>query len=195
MTAYPSFPMLLDSTKQLSTTKLKEWKYLTPNQDKSGVVSWSTNGDVHSRISIAVKMFEDSGIVFLSYTLQGKPIEQRIELVKVASNLGKGHYFLFQCPYTHKLCRKLYFNGGYFMHRSNCEGAMYDCQTQSKAYRALDNSFGVFFRTDDLYEQLYSKNFKKTYAGKPKRRYLSIMKKLEKVEQICYDNLHQMLLS
>ena len=81
------------------------------------------------------------------------------------------------------------------MHRSNCEGAMYDCQTQSKAYRALGNSFGVVFRTDDLYEQLYSKNFKKTYAGKPTKKYLRIMEQIKKAESVSYLDLEKALMS
>jgi hypothetical protein len=42
------------------------------------------------------------------------------------------------------------------------------------------------FGTDKLYEQLYSKHFKSTYAGKPTKRYNMLMKKIEESESIPY---------
>jgi len=57
---------------------------------------------------------------------------------------------------------------------------MYESQIQSKKYRQLDKTLGAYFRTDDLYSQLYQKHFKKTYAGKPTKR-----KKYRQLEKLC----------
>ena len=61
---------------------------------------------------------------------------------------------------------------------------MYESQIQSKKWREIEKIYGVCFDVDNLYEQLYSKHFKKFYAGKPTKRYLKIMRQLQKVEQI-----------
>ena len=43
--------------------------------------------------------------------------------------------------------------------------------------------YGAYFDADNLYEQLYSKHFKKFYDGKPTKRYLKIMKQINKAER------------
>jgi hypothetical protein len=60
---------------------------------------------------------------------------------------------------------------------------MYEKQTQSKKYRQLDKTLGVYFRTDELFEQLYRKHFKKQYAGKPTKKYLKLNSQLSKLEK------------
>ena len=67
---------------------------------------------------------------------------------------------------------------------------MYETQTQSKKYRQLDKTFGVYFKIDDLYSQLYQKHFKKTYAGKPTKKYLRIMEQIQKAESIKYNEIN-----
>lgn len=59
---------------------------------------------------------------------------------------------------------------------------MYESQTNSKQYRFLDKVYGNEFKVDNIYEEIYSKNFKKTYNGKPTKRYLKLIKKLKKLE-------------
>ena len=50
---------------------------------------------------------------------------------------------------------------------------------------------GAYFKTDQLYEQLYKKNFKKQYAGKPTKKYLRIVNQITKAEGI---NIHDLYL-
>ena len=59
---------------------------------------------------------------------------------------------------------------------------MYESQTQSKKYRQLDKSVGAYLKADELYSQLYQKHFKKTYAGKPTKKYLRIIEQIQKTE-------------
>lgn len=66
---------------------------------------------------------------------------------------------------------------------------MYESQTQSKKYRELDKTFGAYFKLDELYEQLYKKHFKKSYAGKPTKRYLRIMEQIQKVEKMPFKEI------
>jgi hypothetical protein len=59
-------------------------------------------------------------------------------------------------------------------------------ETQSKKYRQLDKTLGAYFKSDNLYSKLYKKNFKKSYAGKPTKKYLRIMEQIQKAESIPY---------
>ena len=111
------------------------------------------------------------------------------------SNLGKGLIWYFLCPQTNKRCRKLYSIGGCFFHREAFNGCMYETQTQSKKYRQLDKTFGAYFKTDDLFSQLHQKHFKKTYAGKPTKKYLRINEQLQKAERIPLSEIEMLLLS
>lgn len=72
---------------------------------------------------------------------------------------------------------------------------MYEAQTQSKKYRQLDKTIGAFFKSDNLYSELYKKNFKKTYAGKSTKRYLRIMEQIQKAESILYHEIERAMLS
>ena len=100
----------------------------------------------------------------------------------------------FSCPQTNKRCCKLYSIGGYFLHREAFSGCMYETQTQSKKYRQLDKTFGAYFKIDNLYSELYKKNFKKYYAGKPTKRYLRIMEQIQKAESIPYHEIERLML-
>jgi len=57
-------------------------------------------------------------------------------------------------------------------------------QTKSKKYRQINKTFGVYFKSDELYSELCSKHFKTHYAGKPTKRYLQIMSQIQEIEKI-----------
>jgi len=63
---------------------------------------------------------------------------------------------------------------------------MYESQTLSKHSRDLRKILGTAL-DDELNEQLEKKHFKKYYAGKPTKRYLRIIKKIEKADAIPYN--------
>ena len=189
-----TFPTLYNEALQISISKLKEWKYLNSEQIKSGTVTWSTNGIQTGSISIRVNIYNEQPYIELKYRYRDEPLNYKVRLVSISSNLGKGLIWYFLCPQTNKRCRKLYSIGGYFLHREAFNGCMYETQTQSKKYRQLDKTLGAYFRTDDLYSQLHQKHFKKTYAGKPTKRYLRIMDKIRQAETITFNEVESLLL-
>jgi hypothetical protein len=71
---------------------------------------------------------------------------------------------------------------------------MYETQTQSKKYRQLDKTLGAYFKSDNLYSELYKKNFKKSYAGKPTKKYLKLTQQIQKAESITYHEIEGALL-
>ena len=195
MAKFPTFPTLYNEALQISISKLKEWEYLNPEQIKSGTLTWSRNGNKTGSISIRVNTHREQPYIELDYKYRDEPRNYKVRLVSMPSNLGKGLIWYFFCPQTNKRCRKLYSIGGYFLHREAFNGCMYETQTQSKKYRQLDKTLGAYFKTDDLYSQLYQKHFKKTYAGKPTKRYLRIMEQIQKAESIPYHEIERAMLS
>ena len=181
MAKFPTFPTLYNEALQISISKLKELEYLNSEQVKSGKITWSRNGNRTGCISITVSTKSEQPYIELDYKSNDEPRNYKVRLVSIPSNLGKGFIWYFLCPQTNKRCRKLYSIDGYFLHREAFKGCMYESQIQSKKYRQLDKTLGAYFRTDDLYSQLYQKHFKKTYAGKPTKRYLRIMEQIRKI--------------
>ena len=179
-----TFPTLYNEALQISISKLKEWEYLNPEQIKSGTLNWSRNGNPTGSISIQVNTSSERPYIELDYKYRDEPRNYKVYLTSTPSNLNRGEIWYFLCPQTNKRCRKLYSIGGYFLHREAFNGCMYETQTQSKKYRQMDKIFGAYFKSDNLYSELYKKHFKKSYAGKPTKKYLRIMERIQKAESI-----------
>ena len=162
-----TFPTLYNEALQISISKLKEWEYLNPEQIKSGTITWSRNGNPTGSISIQVNTHSEQPYIELDYKYRDEPRNYKVYLTSTPSNLNKGEIWYFICPQTKKCCRKLYSIGGYFLHREAFNGCMYETQTQSKKYRQLDKTLGAYFKSDNLYSELYKKNFKKTNSYRP----------------------------
>ena len=190
-----TFPTLYNEALQISISKLKEWDFLNPKQSKSGTLTWSRNGNKTGCISIRVNTPSEQPYIELDYKYRDEPRNYKVRLVSIPSNLGKGLIWYFLCPQTNKRCRKLYSIGGYFLHREAFNGCMYETQTQSKKNRKLLKTLDAYFKSEELYSQLHHKNLKKTYAGRPTRRYLNLLKQIEKIEMAQYSDIEKLLLS
>jgi hypothetical protein len=192
MAKYPTYPTLFDEVLQISVSKLNEWGYLKTNQIISGTIRWSRNEEETAKISIKVDTY--SNYIELDYSCDKEPVNYKINLVSLPSNIGEGKVWYFECPHTAKRCRKLYLVGKYFLHRKAFKGCMYDIQTKSKDARATNKMIESVFRTDDLYGQLYGKYFKRSYAGKPTKKYIRLMKKIQRAESISAHEVERILL-
>jgi hypothetical protein len=195
MAKFPTFPTLYNEALQIDISKLKGWGYLNPEQIKSGSINWSRNGNPTGSISIKANTFSEQPYIVLDYNFKDEPRTYKVRLVSMPSNLGKGLIWYFICPQTKKRCRKLYSIGGYFLHREAFNGCMYETQTRSKNYRRLDKTLGAYFKSDNLYSELYKKNFKKTYAGKPTKKYLRIMEQIQKAERMPLSTIENLIYS
>jgi hypothetical protein len=188
-------PTLFDEALQISISKLKEWKYLNPEQVKNGTITWSRNGIKTGSISIKVNTQIEQPYIELDYKYNDEPRKYKVQLVSVPSNLGIGIIWYFLCPHTNKRCRKMYSIGGYFLHREAFNGCMYETQTKSKKYRQLDKIFGAYFKSDDLYNELNKKHFKKLYAGKPTKKFLRITGQIKMAENLPHHSIEWLLKS
>ena len=185
--------MSIESCKTVSITKLKEWGYLK-HGIKSGVISWSTAGDVHSSINIKVTILEHKKFITLEYKQNGESINYIVNIVSKPSNLGKGEIFYFVCPNTGKHCRKLYHNSKYFLHREAFNYLYYEKQTESKKTRYLHSVFDKAFLKDEVYEEQYKKHFKTHYNGKLTKRYKKILDKIKQSETYPTGTLEKLLM-
>jgi hypothetical protein len=183
MPKFHTFPTLYDECKTISISFLNKHGYLNADQWRSGTITWSRGEgeykQITGRISIVVDTFSESPYLELDYKLNDKPINYKVQLLNVPSNIGKGVVWFFICPITGKRCRKLYLADTYFLHREAFRGCMYDKQTKSKKWREFQNIFGFAFESDEAYEEIHSKNFKTHYAGKPTKRYQRLMRKID----------------
>lgn len=184
MPKFPTFPTLYDDCKRISITKLKEWGYLQPGIFKSGLITWSSNGNKTGSISITTDTMSENPFIELDYTCNKEPIKYRVQLVSVPSNLRKGAVWYFICPNTRKRCRKLYLVSTYFLHREAFQGCMYEKQTESHRNRMLGRQFEKLFGGDKAYDQIYKKHFKTHYAGEPTKRYKKLWQKIQAASNI-----------
>lgn len=149
-------------------------------------MTWSRRGQKTGSISITIDTSVETPFIELDYRYNDEPRNYRVFLVSTPSNFGKGEMWFFQCPNTGKRCRKLYSIGGYFLHREAFKGCLYESQTHSKKWRGIEKLYGAYFDQDRLYEQLYKKHFKKTYAGKPTKKYVKLLQKLKRAEGVSH---------
>lgn len=128
----------------------------------------------------------------MDYKFREEPRNYKVNLVSIPSNLGKGVIWYFLCPETNKRCRKLYSVSGYFLHRQAFRGCMYESQTKSKTWRQIEKVYGSYFDSEKNYELLYSKHFKKFYNGKPTKRYLKLMKRINEADRFTLSEIEQL---
>lgn len=195
MPKFPTFPTLYNDVLKLDISKLKEWGYLKPDQTKTGIITWSRNGQTTGKIEIRTDTRSEYPYIELNYEFRGEPRKYKVYFTSTPSNLNKGKIWYFLCPHTQKRCRKLYSVQGYFFHREAFKGCMYEKQTRSKKYRHLDKYLDAFFKTSELKSELYQKHLKKTYAGKPTKKYLRLKQKLQLAEIMTYKEVELLLMS
>lgn len=188
----PTFPKLYNEALQIRLSKLKEWEYFKEPEIKSGTLKWSRNGSNTGSISISMNTLIKPYYLEVKYTFNDEPRNYKIEMITVPSNLGRGVIWFFVCPQTGKRCRVLYSIGGYFYHRSAFKGCMYEVQTYSKKRRLFNRIMGSEFFHSKI---IYSRYFKRYYAGKPTKRYMKILKQTERNKRITTEDIKRVLYS
>lgn len=71
---------------------------------------------------------------------------------------------------------------------------MYECQTYSKKTRSIEKELRGYFSLESCYEELNKKYFKKFYNGKPTKRYLKLLKSIEKGEGVPIDRVNSLMM-
>lgn len=193
MGRYANYSTTIEDCLNVSIKKLKEWNYLNYGI-KSGTISWSRNDIVHSRIDIKVVINDFESYILFNYKCNNEPINYKVNIKSLPSNLGKGNVMYFVCPRTRKYCRKLYLFNTYFLHREAFNGLMYQNQIESKKNRSLFKVFNKFMLPDEVYEERYKKYFKTHYKGKPTKRYLKLENKIRIADNYPVGTLENLMM-
>ncbi|WP_419869898.1 hypothetical protein [Chryseobacterium sp. CT-SW4] len=189
-------PDEVESLKVITILDLKKLGYLQPNVSLNRNVFWTNkNGERVSSINVVIETTETDGSITFDYIYNdSQKINYRVRLITRPSNLGKGLLWFFVCPSTKKICRKLHLNSGYFLHRTAFNDLYYEKQLHSKKWREWENVFGSYL-DDKIYEEVYKKHFKKFYKGKPTKKYLKLMRRLNSRKTLTFGDIEKLLLT
>jgi hypothetical protein len=195
MGRWSNSPDEVEGLKRITISDLKKLGYLKPNIRVNQNIFWTNqHGERVGAITVLIDTTETEGIITFDYTFrESQKINYNVRLITRPSNLGNGLLWFFVCPSTLKVCRKLHLNSGYFLHRTAFGNMYYEKQLQSKTWRGWEKAFGSCF-DDKLYEELHKKHFKKFYNGKPTKKYLRLMKKLNARKAISFEDIEKALL-
>jgi hypothetical protein len=182
-------PPILDSVKQIKISDFEMKRGIKT----SGVLKFISSGEVVGSIGYTLYLNIEYPYLNLFYNVDGESINYNVSISEKPSNLGIGRIYYFLCPYTQKPCRKLYLVGKKFLHRTANKRCCYASQIESKFAREIKYTFGGLFETDKAYEQIYSKHFKKYYKEKPTKRYLKLLKIIDKANRIDRSLFHSLL--
>lgn len=191
-----SYPKTVEDCLKFDINALVKYNdrfYFRTYGTKNGTSKWSRNGIEHSKIGYSITHTEYHTFITLNYTYNSEPICYTVNIVSKPSNLGKGTVYFFECPETNKLCRNLYLNDGYFMHREAFGNLMYESQIMSKKTRSLWQIFNSAMPSDEVYFERYKKYFKTHYKGKPTKRYLKLQRIIDVSEQYPVDTVERLL--
>lgn len=164
---------------RLEIDYLRKNQFISPNEICQGTLSWSNGNKLsfRSQFNGNLKQIE----LMYSHTYREKKTECNyiIEIHELPSNLGKGSNWYFICPVSGLKAKILYsaYGSTKFMHRN--EYAKRNC----RIYYPAQNSSKYNYHNDRYWElekhtipKLQIKRGKKTYRGKPTKRYLRLQK-------------------
>lgn len=167
------------STLRLEMDYIRKRGFIKPNEVSIGTLSWSNDNNV----TFKTKFNSIEKYIELTYTqtYRDKKTDCKyiIDIIEVPSNLGKGSNWYFICPVSGLKAKILYLAYGSpkFMHRDEYKRRgcriYYPVQTSSK-YEYHNDRYWEIERS--TIPKLQIKRGKKTYRGKPTKRYLRLQK-------------------
>lgn len=195
MGRYGNYPTTVEEclTYRLKSLTANNLNYFTSYGMRKGVTTWSTNGEIHSKVNIEVTYSEYRSFIIFDYTHNGEAKRYKVNIIFKASNLGKGNIMFFVCPSTGKLCRNLHLINGYFAHRT-AGSLMYSKQIESKKFRGMTKVFDKVFIPDHIYDERYKKYYKTHYNGIPTKRYLKYKKRIGIAESYPPNTIEKLLI-
>lgn len=156
-----SFRPTIEDLTTLSIKDFKRGGAFVPHADVTGIMNFYRGGRIISTINYQTDT--DTETIRFCYTYRGQRYDYDVNLYWRASNLKPTTgYYLFVCPATGVLCRKLYFHGGYFVSRK-ATNAYYRKQRESQPTRETYKAIDVLSMCDELTGQRYRRE---TYRGR-----------------------------
>ncbi|UOQ53397.1 hypothetical protein [Hymenobacter cellulosivorans] len=177
-----TYPPTTDFTQKIHLADLRRWGYLQPGNYAFTLTFYNPyTGAENAKIACELSVYEAAGWLRLCYSAYGIPYNYVIELEAVASNLGRGAYFLFKCPLSGRRAKTLYSCCGspYFAHRVAL-GVKYETQYVAGPFGAVV----PFYKRSISLQKAFKKPYRKEwYAGKLTRWYLAALRTLDRNEE------------
>lgn len=145
-------------------------------------MSWNLRGTNAGSIGFDVSFAENDRYLRLKYNHTGRegvihPIDYKINIIGLPSNLGKGENLYFVCPVSYKLCKILYscYGSKYFISREAYNHRIY---YTSQMYSKSDRVNNYYFELENEIKDLKKKRTKSHYQGQK----TNIQKRIERLE-------------
>ena len=138
---------------------------------KNDVIGRLVRGGIKYCITVSI----NEGKFSFSWEYQGGQCRQEVNFLSIPSNLGKGEYRFFLCPYTGRKCRKLFFIGNSIASRFAFKH-VYSYQHESHS-----NRFLVRLGRMNNPQHKYGRE---TYRGKITRYGKKVMNYYEKMRKL-----------
>jgi hypothetical protein len=179
---------------------LKRLGFLRRGLTLQGPLSWTNSrGEPSGNITLSVDWSGSAPYALLTYTVttpdgQKTAVKDRVELVEVTSNLGRGSTLYFRCPATGGLCRVLYKAYGSLHFRSRKafpRRLYYPAQISTKKGKAND----TYWRLDaEIKKAERQPGAHRRYRGKLTKRaqrleHLRALQRIADAERWSTDNL------
>lgn len=167
------FTPTLNNTREISTRVLKKYNYFKKGGYKSGIITWSRNGEEVA--SIGATVGEENEKVSFNYTTAdrqtGEATDKRysVKLVTTPCNYGGVRYW-FECPFCKKRMGTLYLYEKNDFACRKCLNLPYKSQNNSGVERAVGECMN--------YPQLeeFRAKIRPYYNGKMTRNYKRYIK-------------------
>lgn len=102
---------------RLDMTTLRQKRFLMPGRSVTAPLWWTRGGERAGSITLTVNLTSlDDAHAKLTYTADGEPKAQVVQLVAVPCRFG-GHRFFWLCPVTWRRCTVLAYAAGRFASR------------------------------------------------------------------------------
>lgn len=133
-------------------------------------------------VSITIESGKGNDHADLFFSINGKELKQRIDLIAKKSSLNKGNIFYLKCPITGKQRRKLFLYNSRFVSKLSIPSSYYLSEIQSKKERRTSKDMKSMIRLQNTAIQGKKKHFKRYYDGNLTKRYMKILEANESLK-------------
>ncbi|MDE3741671.1 hypothetical protein [Maribacter polysaccharolyticus] len=178
-------PIIIDEAPQLRAAFLNKCGFFKEGHITGGSFELALNDGNILKVRIVAIFTNGESKVILQYDWAGQSVREQIELTSRRCNLATGgNIYGFVCPYSGKRARKLIFVHGRFMHLELVPGGLYRSQTRSHKWRDMDRRYKSYLEMDEILAELKKPHFKKSHLGKPTKRYLRLLERLQEARAV-----------
>jgi hypothetical protein len=189
----PTDPPIINNLLNISIRRLRQRGLLHRDGPTEAELNWANafTKEVTHSIGIVVFTRTSNPYISLNYSIGKEDYNFSIPMVKVLSNLRKGHVWYFLCPKTNRKCSKLFLLDSDFVSRKAVleAGGVYQCNLRQMRYRTMQNENKRIMRLIETIKEPLKPYFMGEYNGRPTKRQLRINRAWDKLKIMGLKNL------